>query len=911
MTITHTETEALNLARGSDQHTALITDDGDLSYDDLRERIAARRDELGATRRLVLIEASTALEPVVTYLASLEAGHPVLLVEPTVQTSDGGPASDFEPRINRADALIDRFDPDVIARVDNDQWMLHEARPGTRHELHPDLALLASTSGSTGSPKVVRLSRENVLSNASAISKYLELGAHDRAMTTLPLHYCYGLSVLNSHLVAGASVRLTSRSVVEAELWDDFEAVQATSFAGVPYTFEMLEKTEFLSRELPSLRYVTQAGGRLDPERARKFIQLGRHRGFDFITMYGQTEATARMAYVPSGLAETAVGTIGVPIPGGQFHIDSPPSSDVGELVYTGPNVMMGYGHRSQDLALGASTTELRTGDLARQRDDGLYEIVGRSNRLAKIYGLRIDLDHVEQQLDTVGLSVKAVSSAERLTLFVTTERECAPVADYAISQWGLPAHSVEVHAVAEFPRTPSGKTDTVALLSFANSCSAAFASPAADQSAADRSAADHPAADHPTADHPVAAGVVTAETLRVRIAHLLGTPRAVIGDSFADLGGDSLSYVEVSLHFEELVGVLPRNWPTMSMVELAEYGAQRRVAPSGKIPGGKISGGAIPRSRRRLTRIEVPIVLRAVAIVLIVATHGDLFFLQGGAHLLLVIAGFNLARFHLTNRSDRFRTRAMLASVASLAIPAVVWIGGVTFVAGAYATTTVFLVNNFVGSSQWTSQWRYWFLEALLWSIVIVVVLLAIPAVRRWERRWPFAFALAILALTLVVRTVALGGVRATGTEMYALATVAWCIALGWVIARIATRMQRLLVSALSAVCVIGFFGQPLRAAIVIGGVLLLLWVTALPAPRWLVGIVATLAGASFFIYLTHWQVYPGIETYSPLLATLTSLVGGILVWKFYTLSVNRARTLVRKATTGRAQRHHQPLGL
>jgi acyl-CoA synthetase (AMP-forming)/AMP-acid ligase II len=80
------------------------------------------------------------------------------------------------------------------------------------------------------------------------------------------------------------------------------------------------------------------------------------------------------------------VGTIGVPIPGGQFHIDSPPSSDVGELVYTGPNVMMGYGHRSQDLALGASTTELRTGDLARQRDDGLYEIVGRSNRLAKIY---------------------------------------------------------------------------------------------------------------------------------------------------------------------------------------------------------------------------------------------------------------------------------------------------------------------------------------------------------------------------------------------------------------------------------------------------------------------------------------------------------------------------------------------
>jgi len=856
-----TEFAALSLTRGVPHHVALVTDDGELTYDDIRWRVEARRDELGCTRRLVMIEAAMTVEPVITYLASLEAGHPVLLVEPANTTNAQASRA-------RIESLVSRFDPDVVAAAEGDHWGLNETRVGTRHELHPNLAMLATTSGSTGSPKVVRLSRANLLSNASAISQYLQLDVADRAMTTLPLHYCYGLSVLNSHLLAGASVRLSSRSVLDSELWNDFDKAQATSFAGVPHTFELLEKTDFATRELSSLRYITQAGGRLDPERARRFIQLGHHRGFDFITMYGQTEATARMAYVPSDLAETAIGTIGIPIPGGQFRIDAPAHSDVGELVYTGPNVMMGYGEHPADLALGTTGHELFTGDLARQRDDGLYEVVGRSNRLTKIFGLRIDLDHVEQLFESSGIDVKAVSSDDKLILFVIAEREVTVVAERAASQWGLPAHAVEVHTIAEFPRTSSGKTDTVVLLRFAND-STADAGRVIDD-------------------------VVTADTLRARIAHLLGTPHAVVGDSFAGLGGDSLSYVEVSLHLEGFLGTLPRTWPTMSMTELAAH-----VSP----PHQPQAKPASRRSRKRLPRIEVPILLRTLAIVLIVATHADLIFVQGGSHLLLVIVGYNLARFQLANRSNRLRTRATLAGVASVAIPAIAWIGIVGVVTGAYATTTVFLVNSFVGSAQWSPQWHYWFLEAMLWSMLAFVALLAIPAVRRWERRWPFAFALGVLALTLVVRTVELGGVRAEGTEKYAVATVAWCIALGWVIARITTTTQRLIVSALAILCVVGFFGQPLREAIVIGGVLVLLWVTSLPLPRWLVSMVSTLAGASFFIYLIHWQIYPGIETYSPLLATVTSLIVGVVVWKAYTFLMSRGRELLTRATSA-AQR-------
>ncbi|MGV8859021.1 MAG: AMP-binding protein [Rhodoglobus sp.] len=877
----------MTLPQGETHNVALVTDDGELTYGDIRERISARRDELGSTRRLVMIEAAMAVEPVVTYLASLEAGHPVMLVEPASPANGDATHS-------RIDSLVKRFDPDVFAVSEADSWMLHETRTGTRHELHPDLAMLATTSGSTGSPKVVRLSRGNLLSNASAISQYLELDVADRAMTTLPLHYCYGLSVLNSHLFAGASVRLSPRSVLDPELWNEFEEARATSFAGVPHTFELLEKTDFATRDLSSLRYITQAGGRLDPERARRFIQLGRHRGFDFISMYGQTEATARMAYTPSELAETAVGTIGIPIPGGQFRIDASPGSEVGELVYRGPNVMMGYGEQPSDLALGTTVRELFTGDLARQRADGLYEIVGRSNRLTKIFGLRIDLEHVEQLFESTGMIVRAVSSDDNLILFVTAERQVRPAAEYASSQWGLPAHAVKVHSIAEFPRTSSGKVDTVALLRYAN----------------DRGAEDH-SADLDT----VTKYAVTAETLRARVAHLLGAPHAVFSDSFAGLGGDSLSYVEVSLHLEELLGVLPRAWPAMSMTELATYAVRNQ--PRLPIDPNSLSGSdeteSIPRRARarrtlrwftqRSPRIEVPIVLRALAILLIVATHADLVFIQGGAHLLLVVAGYNLARFQLANRSNRRRTRAMLAGVASVAIPAITWIGLVAVVAGTYATTTVFLANSFAGSAHWTPQWHYWFLEAMLWTMLAIVALLAIPAVSEWERRWPFTFALGVLAITLVVRTIALGGVQAEGTEKYAVTTVAWLIALGWVIARIASTTQRLIVSVLAVVCVVGFFGEPLREAIVICGVLVLLWISSVPIPRWLVGVVSTLASASFFIYLIHWQIYPGIETHSPLLATVASLIAGVAAWAIYSFALSRGRTVLSKLASANSR--------
>jgi AMP-binding enzyme/Phosphopantetheine attachment site len=869
------ETTALRLARGRASETALLTGDWALDYGDLRDRIDARRSELGPTRRLVMIAGANEVEPIVTYLAALEGGHPVLFIDGDL-TRHGG--------VEHRDGLIERFEPDVVA-ADDGGWELVERRAGTRHELHPDLALLASTSGSTGSPKLVRLSHDNLLSNAVAIGDYLNLGEDDRAATTLPLHYCYGLSVVNSHLVAGGSLLLSSRSVVEDPFWAEFEATGSTSFAGVPYTFDLLEASGFEGRAIRSLRYVTQAGGRLHPDRVRHFAALGRERGFELFVMYGQTEATARMAYLPSRLAETAAGAIGIPIPGGRFRIDDPSAEGVGELVYDGPNVMMGYATEPADFAAGRTVDELRTGDLARRRPDGLFEIVGRANRFVKVFGLRIDLDRVERLFDEDGVPVRAASSDERLLLFVTADRLVDRTRERAMAITGLPAHAVRVYAIAEFPRTASGKPDTAALVRYAAQLEAAQA----DVSHGDG---------------------VTPETIRALFAELLGRPDTEADDSFAGLGGDSLSYVEVSLRLEELLGPLPREWPSMSARELAELGAP---AASGAFEGPAAdasmaaSAQAAPtvertvRTRRWMPRVETPAVLRALAIVLIVGTHANLFDLKGGAHLLLAVAGYNLARFQLADVTGRSRSLGILKSTAQVVVPAVIWIGAVALITGGYRPATVLLVNNFGGDAAWSVHWQFWFIEAVIWTMLALAAAFAIPHVDRLERRHPFGFALGLLGAALAARVVFLGGVEAHATERYTTLLVVWCIALGWLVARSGTLRQRLLTSAVACIAVPGFFGTPSREAIVLIGILVLLWFPTLPVVRPLVPVVGVLAGASMFVYLTHWQVYPPLEDHVPWLAMLLSLAIGVAVWKSYTVVVARVgRSLRRRASAG-----------
>src|SRR5690606_19637386 len=612
----------------------------------------------------------------------------------------------------------------------------------------------------------------------------------------------------------------------------------ATSFAGVPYTFDLLDRVGFDRMELPSLRYVTQAGGRLAPERVRRYAELGRSRGWDFVVMYGQAEATARMAYLPPHLAAAHPQTVGVPIPGGRFRlvpVPDAPAPDVGELVYECPNVMLGYAETPADLSLGRTTRELYTGDLARRTPEGLYEIVGRRARFVKVFGLRVDLARVEAALERHGFVAGCAGLDDELVVVLETgTTDSGGVSDaaagaasagaagadtdagaagadtdgagaagtdtdgagatgtgaagagaalgrarqVAAEAAGVPAHAVRVVPVPRLPRLANGKLDHRAL-----------AAVAADGGTAASSEPDE---------------------LRRLFAEVLGVTEVDEDCSFASLGGDSLSYVEMSVRLEQLLGHLPERWHDTPIRELRRL--QRRGERRGRLRRRHADGVA---------SLDTSVALRALSIVMIVGTHAHLFALAGGAHLLLAVAGFNVARLHLTDKPRLVRIRNAARATSRIAAASMVWIALAYLLTDFYSLANVFLLNYVLGSDE-GRQWHFWFIETLVYLQLAVVALAAVPAVDRLDRRFPFGFPMLLVGLGLVTRYELIPGVT-LATPL----VVGWLFALGWAAARATGVWQKLAVTAAAALTVPGFFDNPRRDAIVIAGVVVLVWVT------------------------------------------------------------------------------------
>ena len=369
---------------------------------------------------------------------------------------------------------FDRYDYDLVrlrGSIEEVQRLAKEPtqkeyNEGKRARLHPELGLLLTTSGSTGSPKLVRQSENNVIVNAAAIVDYLEISEFDRAITTLPMSYTYGLSVINSHLLAGAELLLTDISIMQREFWDFFKKEKASSLAGVPYTYEMLKKLKFTNMMLPSLKYMTQAGGRLRPDLHREFAEFAQHTRKRFYVMYGQTEATARMSYVPYMRSVEKAGSIGVPIPGGGLTLEDEQGNlvekphVVGELVYHGPNVTFGYATGVADLGKGDENLGvLHTGDMAEMDEDGYFFITGRKKRFLKIYGNRVSLDECEELIEK-HFSVECACTGEddEMKIFVTGKIGESVVVDFISGKTGLNPKAFTVKTVDAIPRSGSGK---------------------------------------------------------------------------------------------------------------------------------------------------------------------------------------------------------------------------------------------------------------------------------------------------------------------------------------------------------------------------------------------------------------------------------------------------------------------
>jgi len=443
------QTEAVSLPDGSS-----------IAYRELLDRADLIADSI-AEGSLVALECENVLECVAAYLGCLRKGVVPVLIDSAL---DAG----FR------ESLYERYSPVAIwgRKPDTGVFVWHMTGQ-TSPFLHPDLALLLSTSGTTGSPRLVRLSRRNLQANAESIVSYLGITGDDRAITSLPMHYSYGLSIVNTHFLAGATLLMTTDSLMERSFWQFMKDGNATSFSGVPTMYEMLKRIRIERMALPALRTMTQAGGRLLPESVTWFADFASKRKIDFFVMYGQTEATARMSYLPVQQVLDKPSSIGVPIPGGEFSLRDAnctlieQSDEVGELVYRGPNVMMGYAENAGELSRGDDLGGvLATGDLARRDADGYYYIVGRLKRFIKIHGNRISLDEVECRIQQRGIAAYATGYDDKL-IVALAETGVSPIelASTIIKEYKLHHSVVQVIFCREVPLTSSGKVNYPELL--------------------------------------------------------------------------------------------------------------------------------------------------------------------------------------------------------------------------------------------------------------------------------------------------------------------------------------------------------------------------------------------------------------------------------------------------------------
>lgn len=434
-------------------HTIALCDDSNLTvtYGDLMTRASGLSIRLPREKCLVFLYARNDIGSVVGFLASLAAGHAVALLD-----------SDL-PLASRSQ-LEGRYRPTVV--MDGDEL---DVRTATSANVHRDLAVLLSTSGSTGGAKFVRLTLANLRANAVAIASSLQISPDDVAAGYLPIHYSYGLSVLLSHLQCGAKTVLTTSGLMDRSFWKRMREHGVSHFPGVPFHYEMLLRLGLGRLGLPTLRTLTQAGGHLAMDAREKFYRFMNDRGGRFYVMYGQTEAAPRIATLDHDDFPKFSATVGKALPGGQLVIRDESGSDLGVgnegfIWYHGPNVMMGYAESVTDLARGDEFGgKLSTGDMGWLGTDGHLTITGRAKRMGKVYGMRVNLDEIESFVKSIHQDAAVVQRGNKVSVFLSgrgAEQTVATVRAAFSERFTLPALACEFKIIDNLPVTDRGKLD-------------------------------------------------------------------------------------------------------------------------------------------------------------------------------------------------------------------------------------------------------------------------------------------------------------------------------------------------------------------------------------------------------------------------------------------------------------------
>lgn len=346
-------------------------------------------------------------------------------------------------------------------------YELIELQNKTVQKNYKELAILLTTSGTSGKSKFVRISYENLIVNTKSIIQYLNIKNTDRLITTLQPSYSYGLSMINTHLYIGASIVLNNYSIIENLFWKRLENNNVKTFGGVPYTYELLEKLKFHRFKIGSLKYLTQAGGKLDYKIFQNINDVCKKNNIEFISMYGQTEASPRMSFLPSKFNKDKINCIGKAIPNGKFKLIDKDNKDIlkantsGELVYSGKNVSLGYALNFLDLK---KTDEnkgvLFTGDIAKRDSDNFYYITGRKKRFLKIFGNRINLDEIELNLNNLGFKCVCGGDDKKINIYFTNKKKQKKIMDLAFKLINLNRNYIEFVYIKKINRTSRGKIE-------------------------------------------------------------------------------------------------------------------------------------------------------------------------------------------------------------------------------------------------------------------------------------------------------------------------------------------------------------------------------------------------------------------------------------------------------------------
>tara|TARA_Y100001968_G_scaffold317880_1_gene347422 strand:+ start:5419 stop:6795 length:1377 start_codon:yes stop_codon:yes gene_type:complete len=419
----------------------------EISYKELAEKsdLIVKNIDIG---NVFMLEFYPSINCICAYLGALRKGLICLLVDPLLSQK-------------LKDNMVDTYNVSHV--FDGHEWI---TKKNNECVSKYDVRLLMSTSGSTGSPKTVKLSESNLNSNASSICDYMGLNLNDIAITSLPLNYSYGLSILNSHLSIGAKIVLTNSPITSKNFWDLIESYGVTNLAGVPSSWRIIRKLYFERMKLPSLRIMSQAGGKLDKEEISWLNQIAIKTERKLFIMYGQTEATARISYVEPLYLSSKVGSIGKAIPYGSLELRDLNNKTItepnieGELIYKGPNVMIGYATQFSDLSINNKLTELRTGDLAYRDVDDFYWITGRIKRFIKIFGSRFNLDDIESHVRSLGYEAAVLGTDDNLLVGIEKliENQDIDIVTNLYKSFKIHSSVIKVFSIDEIPRSNSGK---------------------------------------------------------------------------------------------------------------------------------------------------------------------------------------------------------------------------------------------------------------------------------------------------------------------------------------------------------------------------------------------------------------------------------------------------------------------